>query len=94
MVQERKGYGMRWPLMGETITYIDRLKMAYFVLTAKKFTFGKKVEQFENQWSKWLGAKHSLFVSLLILIAGAIAPSKFPKCGFPLLCIPVKILAI
>lgn len=54
---------MRWPLMGETITYMDRLKMAHFALTAKKFTFGEKVEQFENQWSKWLGAKHSLFVS-------------------------------
>lgn len=54
---------MRWPLMGETITYMDRLKMAHFALTAKKFTFGEKVEQFENEWSKWLGAKHSLFVS-------------------------------
>ena len=40
---------MRWPLMGETITYMDRLKMAHFVLTAKRFTFGEKVEQFENQ---------------------------------------------
>jgi CDP-6-deoxy-D-xylo-4-hexulose-3-dehydrase len=63
MVQERKGVAMRWPLMGETITYMDRLKMAYFTLTAKKFTFGEKVEQFENEWSEWLGAKHSLFVS-------------------------------
>ena len=54
---------MRWPLMGETITYMDRLKMAHFVFTAKRFTFGEKVEQFENQWSEWLGAKHSLFVS-------------------------------
>ena len=54
---------MRWPLMGETITFTDRLKMAHFALTAKKFTFGEKVEQFENEWSKWLGAKHSLYVS-------------------------------
>lgn len=54
---------MRWPLMGETITFMDRLKMAHFALTAKKFTFGEKVEQFENEWSKWLGAKHSLYVS-------------------------------
>jgi CDP-6-deoxy-D-xylo-4-hexulose-3-dehydrase len=49
--------------MGETITFTDRLKMAHFALTAKKFTFGEKVEQFENEWSKWLGAKHSLYVS-------------------------------
>jgi len=54
---------MRWPLMGETITFTDRLKMAHFALTAKKFTFGEKVEQFEHEWSTWLGAKHSLFVS-------------------------------
>jgi CDP-6-deoxy-D-xylo-4-hexulose-3-dehydrase len=54
---------MRWPLMGETITFMDRLKMAHFALTAKKFTFGEKVKQFENEWSEWLGAKHSLYVS-------------------------------
>lgn len=51
---------MKWPLMGETITFMDRLKMAHFALTAKKFTFGEKVKQFENEWSEWLGAKHSL----------------------------------
>ena len=49
--------------MGETITFTDRLKMAHFALTAKKFTFGEKVKQFENEWSTWLGAKHSLYVS-------------------------------
>ena len=54
---------MRWPLMGETITYADRLKMAYFALTADKFTNGEKVKQFEREWSMWLGAKHSLYVS-------------------------------
>jgi len=54
---------MRWPLMGETITFGDRLKMAHFALTAKKFTFGEKVKKFEQEWSEWLGAKHSLYVS-------------------------------
>jgi CDP-6-deoxy-D-xylo-4-hexulose-3-dehydrase len=54
---------MKWPLMGETITFTDRLKMAHFALTAKKFTFGEKVKQFETEWSTWLGAKHSLYVS-------------------------------
>jgi CDP-6-deoxy-D-xylo-4-hexulose-3-dehydrase len=49
--------------MGETITFTDRLKMAHFALTAKKFTFGEKVKQFETEWSEWLGAKHSLYVS-------------------------------
>lgn len=54
---------MKWPLMGETITWGDRLKMAHFCLTAKRFTYGEKVKQFEQEWSRWLGAKHSLYVS-------------------------------
>jgi CDP-6-deoxy-D-xylo-4-hexulose-3-dehydrase len=54
---------MRWPLMGETITLGDRLKLARFVLTTKKFTSGEKLKQFESQWSQWLGCKHSLYVS-------------------------------
>ena len=54
---------MRWPLMGETITFGDRLKLAHFVLTTKKFTSGEKLKSFENEWSRWLGAKHSLYVS-------------------------------
>jgi hypothetical protein len=33
-------------------------------------------------------------MSLDILIAGIIAPSKFPRCGMPVLWIPVNILAI
>ena len=54
---------MRWPLMGETITFQDRLKMAYFTLTTKKFTNGEKVKQFETEWNKWLGSQYSLYVS-------------------------------
>ena len=54
---------MNWPLMGETITISDRLKMAYFTLTAKKFTNGEKVKQFEQEWNEWLGSRHSLYVS-------------------------------
>ena len=54
---------MKWPLMGETITWGDRLKMVSFILTAKRFTYGEKVKKFENEWSTWLGAKHSLFVN-------------------------------
>lgn len=49
--------------MGETITFSDRLKMAYFALTAKKFTNGEKVKKFESEWNEWLGSKHSLYVS-------------------------------
>lgn len=61
MVQKQQA--LRWPLMGETITWADRLKMAKFVLTTKKFTNGEKVKQFESEWNSWLGSKHSLYVS-------------------------------
>jgi len=54
---------IRWPLMKETITFGDRLKLAKFVLTTKQFTNGAKVKQFEQKWSEWIGSKHSLFVS-------------------------------
>lgn len=54
---------IRWPLMKETITFGDRLKLAKFVLTTKQFTNGARVKQFEQKWSEWIGSKHSLFVS-------------------------------
>ena len=49
--------------MDNAITFQQKLKLAYFVLTSNKFTNGPKVRQFENVWSKWVGSKHSLFVS-------------------------------
>jgi CDP-6-deoxy-D-xylo-4-hexulose-3-dehydrase len=52
-----------WPLMQNAITFFDKLKLAQFVLTSDKFTNGPKVRQFEDEWSKLIGAKHSLYVS-------------------------------
>lgn len=52
-----------WPLMENTITFSDRLKMSLFLLTSDKLTNGPKVRQFEKKWSEWLGVKHSLYVS-------------------------------
>ena len=52
-----------WPLMENTITFSDRLKMALFLLTSDKLTNGPKVREFEQKWSEWLGVKHSLYVS-------------------------------
>ena len=54
---------MYWPLMEETITLKDRLKMAAFVLTSSRLTNGPKVREFEEKWSQWLGVKHSVFVN-------------------------------
>jgi CDP-6-deoxy-D-xylo-4-hexulose-3-dehydrase len=54
---------VQWPLMKETITLIDKIKMVKFILSTKKFTNGAKVKEFENNWNNWLGSKYSLFVS-------------------------------
>ena len=49
--------------MKNTLSFMDRAKLAKFVLTSDKFTQGKQVEKFEQKWSEWLGCKHSLFVT-------------------------------
>jgi CDP-6-deoxy-D-xylo-4-hexulose-3-dehydrase len=49
--------------MKEIITPLDRIKMILFIARTKKFTNGEMVKKFENEWSEWLGAKHSLYVS-------------------------------
>jgi CDP-4-dehydro-6-deoxyglucose reductase, E1 len=53
----------KWPLMKNTISIGDRLKLAKFVLTSDRFTAGTGVKKFEKEWSDWLGCKESLFVS-------------------------------
>ena len=49
--------------MDDTVTLRDRLRMARFVLTNSRLTQGPQVRKFEEQWSDWLGVKHSLFVT-------------------------------
>jgi len=49
--------------MDDTVTFMDRLKMANFIMTNSRLTNGPKVRQFEEKWSEWIGVKHSLFVS-------------------------------
>ena len=52
-----------WPLMKDTLTWRDRWNLAKFIMTAERFTQGKKVAEFEEAWSEWLGINHSLFVT-------------------------------
>lgn len=52
-----------WPLMKDTITRGDKWEMIKFILTTKQFTNGPRVRQFEEEWSKWLGCKYSLYVT-------------------------------
>jgi CDP-6-deoxy-D-xylo-4-hexulose-3-dehydrase len=49
--------------MKDTITWGDKWEMIKFILTTKQFTNGPKVRKFENEWSKWLGCKYSLYVT-------------------------------
>lgn len=52
-----------WPLMFNNITKEDRVKLSKFVLNSSKLTQGKTVQKFEEEWSKWLGIKYSIFVN-------------------------------
>ncbi len=53
----------KWPLMKNTITWQDKFRLIKFILTSDRFTNGEQVKKFEQEWSQWLGSKHSLFVS-------------------------------
>lgn len=54
---------MYWPLMEDTITFSDRIKMSAFILGSDRLTNGPKVRELEKKWSEWLGVEHSLYVS-------------------------------
>jgi CDP-6-deoxy-D-xylo-4-hexulose-3-dehydrase len=49
--------------MFNNISADDRKVLSNFVKKNNVFTQSKKVEEFENKWSKWLGVKYSVFVN-------------------------------
>jgi CDP-6-deoxy-D-xylo-4-hexulose-3-dehydrase len=52
-----------WPLMNDSISNQDKESLINFINEPNiRFTNGKKVEEFELEWSKWLGTSFSLFV--------------------------------
>ena len=53
------------PLMDNNISTNDVSEIISFLKKNKKriFTQSKKVKDFENKWSRWLGVKHSVFVN-------------------------------
>lgn len=53
----------KWSLMKDNMTLLDRVLMAKFCLTSKKFTNGPKVKEFEKKWAEWIGCEHALYVS-------------------------------
>jgi len=74
---------MKWPLMKDALTLWDKLKLIKFILETGQYTNGQKVRDFEEAWSKWLGCKHSLYVSSgstanLLLVAAVKELFKVP----------------
>jgi CDP-6-deoxy-D-xylo-4-hexulose-3-dehydrase len=53
----------KWPLINDNITQSDRQVLSDFCLNGERFTNGKKVKEFEQIWSDWLGTKHSVMVN-------------------------------
>ncbi len=51
------------PLMSNNIKKEDINTLINFLKETDHFTQGSKVIEFENEWSKWLGVKHTLFVN-------------------------------
>lgn len=53
-----------WKLMhDDCISSLDRKIVADFIINSSKLTYGQKVKEFEEKWSKWLGTKYSVFVN-------------------------------
>ena len=51
------------PLMENNITLDDRREVIKFLRKNEIYTQSKKVREFEQKWSKWLGVKYSIFVN-------------------------------
>ena len=54
---------MWWPLMQTAITESDKKSLIDFISSSDRYTCGTKVKQFEDEWSAWLGCKHSVYVT-------------------------------
>lgn len=54
---------MWWPLMDAAITENDKKSLIDFISSTDRYTCGRKVKEFEDAWSNWLGCKYSLYVT-------------------------------
>ena len=55
---------LNWPLMKNNITLADRQAVIdYLSQEDPQLTHGQQVRAFEEEWSKWLGVKYSVFVN-------------------------------
>jgi CDP-6-deoxy-D-xylo-4-hexulose-3-dehydrase len=54
----------KWPLNNSSFTYLDRIKLASFILNKNNFwTQNKYVKKIEKVFAEYVGVKHSIFVS-------------------------------
>ena len=54
----------KWQLINDSIIESDKKALTDFINTPnQRFTNGRKVKEFEEKWSEWLGVKHSVFVN-------------------------------
>jgi CDP-6-deoxy-D-xylo-4-hexulose-3-dehydrase len=54
---------LEWPLMDNNITLGDRQAVIDFLKDDPILTSSSQVRAFEEEWSRWLGVKHSVFVN-------------------------------
>ena len=54
----------KWQLINDSITTEDKKTLTDFINTdGVRFTQGDQVRKFEEEWSKWVGCKHSVYVN-------------------------------
>ncbi len=54
----------KWQLINDSITKEDKKALTDFINTdGVRFTQGEQVRKFEEEWSKWVGCKHSVYVN-------------------------------
>ena len=51
------------PLVNDTISDQELFDLADWIKTLPRLTMGDLSKKFENEWSKWLGIHHSIFVN-------------------------------
>src|SRR5476649_56757 len=52
-----------WPLMDNNILPGDLQAVIEFLATNPRLTASSQVAEFEDEWSRWLGVEHSVFVN-------------------------------
>ena len=50
-------------LVKDTISFDEIKKLTAWLETNPRLTKGRQTIEFENEWSRWLGVKHSIFVN-------------------------------